>query len=453
MRRLLIWMFAAMILNVPTAAQALPPPPTVVFPVSGDFVYLPGVFSEGDLPKSILVDTATGDAQTLLSRSVVPDLISQPVWNTTGDQVAYKIGANLASTHSVSSGELRIVSEIPSLAKIFYPIGWTNGNQNLVLEAFSSPPRQYTYYIADIASGQLSAPLLDLTEGDSISSVFALPAPFATATLVGVSYSELNPAYQDWLLLSLEINYLNSENQSTPERIALVYNYTTQQSIFLNDVMGDSVVSVSGWSDDGRFIAIDAYLNHHVLMFDPLSTSGATQYHHAPARRQTTGEQVEGLLDVQDFLLILRRTDTELIYEIGQLQAGALFVRDFLIFERTKDFYGLEFAWHLTADEDERYAISCLFDSAQPTRLAIGAAAQVNFTTGSPLRLRDEPDFDASEITQMAEGTAFDVIGGPACVNGDSYYRFWQIELADGTVGWAAEADTDDYFMEPTEGQ
>ena len=59
----------------------------------------------------------------------------------------------------------------------------------------------------------------------------------------------------------------------------------------------------------------------------------------------------------------------------------------------------------------------------------------------------------AAEPCRLPEGMAFDVVGGPACINGDSYYRFWQIELADGTVGWAAEADNDDYFMEPTEGQ
>src|SRR5690606_26590316 len=132
-------------------------------------------------------------------------------------------------------------------------------------------------------------------------------------------------------------------------------------------------------------------------------------------RHRTTGAQVEGLLDVQDLFLILRKTDIELIYQIGQMQAGELFVRDFLIFERPKDFYGLDFAWHLTADESERNTLSCMFDTALPTRLAIGAAAQVKFTSGTPLRLRDAPDFDAVQITQMAEGTAFDVIGGPAC--------------------------------------
>jgi hypothetical protein len=446
-------MFAAVILNVPTAAQALPPPPTVVFPVSGDFVYLPGVFSEGDLPKSILVDTATSESANLLSRSTVLEQISEPLWNMTGDQIAYLIGANLVSTQSVPSGDLHIIPRIPNLRKIFYPIGWTNGDQALVLEAFSSRPSRYTYYIADATSGELSAPLLDLTEGDAISSLFQLPEQFVTATFVDVWYSELNPTHQDWLLLQIHINYLNAENLSTPELIALAYNYTTQESVFLNDVMGDVPVAVDGWSDDGQFIAIDASLNHHVLMFDPLSASIATPYQHAPARRHTTGEQVEGLLDVQDLLFVLRRTDTELIYQIGQIQAGELFVRDFLIFERPKDFYGLDFAWHLTADEDEQRALSCMFDSAHPTRLAVGAAAQVSFTNGTPLRLRDEPDFDAEEVTQIAEGAAFDVIGGPACVNGESYYRFWQIELADGTIGWAAEADNDDYFMEPTQGR
>ena len=73
----------------------------------------------------------------------------------------------------------------------------------------------------------------------------------------------------------------------------------------------------------------------------------------------------------------------------------------------------------------------------------------MNFTNGTPLRLRTEPDFDTPEVTQMAEGTEFEVIRGSACVNASDYYRFWQLQLDDGTTGWAAEANTTGYFIEP----
>jgi hypothetical protein len=45
----------------------------------------------------------------------------------------------------------------------------------------------------------------------------------------------------------------------------------------------------------------------------------------------------------------------------------------------------------------------------------------------------------------MAEGTTVTITGGPACSGG---YRWWQVELSDGTLGWAAEADAIEYFLQ-----
>jgi hypothetical protein len=46
----------------------------------------------------------------------------------------------------------------------------------------------------------------------------------------------------------------------------------------------------------------------------------------------------------------------------------------------------------------------------------------------------------------MPEHTSFDVIGASWCVDG---YRWWQIQLDDGTTGYAAEASADEYWLEP----
>jgi len=48
----------------------------------------------------------------------------------------------------------------------------------------------------------------------------------------------------------------------------------------------------------------------------------------------------------------------------------------------------------------------------------------------------------------MAEGTIFDVIGGPVCQDG---FTWWQIRTLDGSLtGWSAEGSSeDDYFMAP----
>lgn len=51
----------------------------------------------------------------------------------------------------------------------------------------------------------------------------------------------------------------------------------------------------------------------------------------------------------------------------------------------------------------------------------------------------------SAELQTMAEGTTMTVINGPACSGG---VRWWQVEMADGTVGWAAEADASEYFLQ-----
>jgi|GEM_PF-3106562 len=81
---------------------------------------------------------------------------------------------------------------------------------------------------------------------------------------------------------------------------------------------------------------------------------------------------------------------------------------------------------------------------APPSRLSIGMNARVTFTDGTPLRVRANPG--EAIITSIAEGTEFTIIGGPLCLDG---YTWWQIELADGTIGWSAEGDSEDYYIEP----
>jgi hypothetical protein len=38
------------------------------------------------------------------------------------------------------------------------------------------------------------------------------------------------------------------------------------------------------------------------------------------------------------------------------------------------------------------------------------------------------------------------VVGGPACADG---YIWWNIRTREGTLGWSAEGDRREYFMEP----
>jgi hypothetical protein len=83
-----------------------------------------------------------------------------------------------------------------------------------------------------------------------------------------------------------------------------------------------------------------------------------------------------------------------------------------------------------------------------PARLQVGERGRVAFTGGTPSRLRAEPGTDGAVLLQMPEGTAFAVLATPECRDG---YRWWQLGLEDGIVGYAAEATTEEYFLEPVE--
>lgn len=81
---------------------------------------------------------------------------------------------------------------------------------------------------------------------------------------------------------------------------------------------------------------------------------------------------------------------------------------------------------------------------APPSQVTSGMRGRVTYTDGTPLRLRETAN--GTVIRNMEEGTPFDIIGGPICAGG---YTWWQLRQDDGITGWAAEGDSDDYYIEP----
>jgi len=84
---------------------------------------------------------------------------------------------------------------------------------------------------------------------------------------------------------------------------------------------------------------------------------------------------------------------------------------------------------------------------APAPRLTVNQQARVTFTNGASLNIRTAPAGDY--IMNIAEGTVVNVIGGPSCA--DNYF-WWQIQFQSEGInvgGWAAEGDTDDYYLEP----
>ncbi len=78
-------------------------------------------------------------------------------------------------------------------------------------------------------------------------------------------------------------------------------------------------------------------------------------------------------------------------------------------------------------------------------RLQAGATGRVTSPYG--LSLKNQPMTGAAgaiELALLPFGTVVSVLDGPRCNLG---YVWWQVRLADGTIGWVAEGDASSYFM------
>lgn len=92
--------------------------------------------------------------------------------------------------------------------------------------------------------------------------------------------------------------------------------------------------------------------------------------------------------------------------------------------------------------------------NAPTPRLEVGEVVRVTFTDGLPLRVRETPVVNNTNIiTQIQEGTQMTVIDGPRCApipDTGSSFVFWKIEVtATGLTGWVAEGDSSAYYIEP----
>lgn len=89
--------------------------------------------------------------------------------------------------------------------------------------------------------------------------------------------------------------------------------------------------------------------------------------------------------------------------------------------------------------------IQCL--GAPPTRLAVGATAEVSRDDASPNRVRNAPNLGGGIIGEYAPGTTFQVLNGPICADG---YLWWEIyNPNDNLQGWMAEGDLSQYYITP----
>jgi uncharacterized protein YraI len=81
--------------------------------------------------------------------------------------------------------------------------------------------------------------------------------------------------------------------------------------------------------------------------------------------------------------------------------------------------------------------------NSPPTRLSVGQTARVS--AGSPNNVRSSPSTSAQRIGQIPGGASFQILEGPICGDG---LTFWRVNY-NGLIGWTAEGQDREYWLEP----
>lgn len=78
-----------------------------------------------------------------------------------------------------------------------------------------------------------------------------------------------------------------------------------------------------------------------------------------------------------------------------------------------------------------------------PIRLAVGGQGRI--TPGVPNKVRNAPGLAGTQVGKIDGGEVFQVIGGPHCADG---YTWWQVNY-NGLEGWTPSGSASEYWVEP----
>ncbi len=100
-------------------------------------------------------------------------------------------------------------------------------------------------------------------------------------------------------------------------------------------------------------------------------------------------------------------------------------------------------AWRITTDRPAEATAET--GCAPAPRLQAGGQGRV--VPGSANALRDQAGMgpESAVTGEIPSGGVFTVLNGPTCANG---YNWWQVNY-NGTIGWTAEGQNQDYWLEP----
>lgn len=431
----------------------------IVTPVSGSLAI---AVSQGNDDEVIVVDTQSGQI-----RSVVQDqgALSNPLWDNQGKRLVYNSSAFHVAILDLETGIANRLHEFGGydFDNPFYPLGWSSDNQNILYLTVEIgwPELTFTVYLVDVDSKDLSA--LWTIETPSILTEVTPPSGAKAVAVYRVNAMTRNPVYDNWVVVQLEgfdselleePNHLPDHNPYPTAYVNTLWNYQSGQMVNLDGLVSGKISSEGiAWSKYGDKLLIDSYdfpRSETYISFLAFSPNGTISVLES-ATRQDTAETWLGVswLDVGDLLFTQLVDGTSdpytFVYNIAEIIDGQWYETEFMkiVGRDFKNFEG--FDWYIRATEAEKRTLTCIFDQTLTSRLELGEDGRVAVNDGTPRELRSEPGTDKDIIAQISEGTQFDVIGEPWCANG---YRWWQIQLADDTIGYAAEADKAVYFLE-----
>jgi hypothetical protein len=384
-------------------------------------------------------------------RSLLPSRNARMFWRKDGTQLVFRQSGSAFTILNypeltVSSTVLNlngISAELPADELSYRPLGWSNDGSNLLVQVsylLAGQPHHYVVYLTDLTGTVLQH--IRQWKGDELVANLPLPPNIDAVQITGYTTIERNPVFDDWVLMQ----FIGIE-----AHVNVLWNFSTQEVISLDILVPDVKLSAihSDWSHDGKKLLLNAasldLLDSYIVTFQFTPETGAALVESAIVENRTA----EHWLDAGNvFFSLVSNYDGGASYVLGEIVDGEYRETPFFTLNGEMFRYESFGDWFMQADETERNRLSCLFDLALPTQLAVNDEAQVIADDGIGLRLRAAPDRFSAELQTMAEGTPMTIINGPACSGG---YRWWQVELSDGTVGWAAEADASEYFLDVSE--
>ncbi len=318
-------------------------------------------------------------------------------------------------------------------------VSWSGDGQSLLKTVFSESTSTYRFEIYTLETG-------------AVQTIASLPTEAVERAL----NTTLNRS-------DIRINFLEpmAWNWRYPEWIAVhligidagMFNIVTHEYISFQTVFSEPVLSeLSNWSADGTKLAMSvrkSITGGGAAVVFTLDSAGNPKLRLLSDADTSNYEVIFRWLGVGDLLFTgvsAANKDDRARNHIAQMIDGNW--HEQLLFTAS-DRTGLGLRFHFTGTPEEEAALSCMFwDEVYPPHLKAGARGRVTFTDGTPSRLRADHSAHAAVVTQMAEGTTFEVTGASYCVDN---YRWWPLRLDDGTVGWAAEGNPSEYWLEPVE--